>query len=414
MARFRYTARRPGGSKETGTIDATSRQEAIEGLRARSLVVLNLSEEGPGFRASFGARAGKKKIIIGGKVKTMDVVIFTRQMATMITAGIPLLESLDIMAEQVTNERFKQIISQVGDEVRSGSDFSTALSRYPKVFPSIYINMVRAGEASGQLDVILNRLADYQEASAQLVREIKSAMTYPVIAMVLVLAITTFLMVFIVPKFKDIFDELEIPLPAITNGVIKTSLFLKFAFHYVIGVLIALIVGWSIWVRKTYSGRKTRDWLLLKLPVFGPLFSRVALSRFARTFSTLIKSGVPILGALDIVAGTAGNVLIAEAINKATENVRQGETLAEPLADSKLFPPMVTRMISVGERTGSLEELLEKISQFYDQQVRATVDALTSLIEPLLIAFMGAVVGTIVLSIFLPIIQLQQHLAAGG
>jgi len=412
MARYRYSAKSQGGAKDSGTVEAGSRQEAVENLRARGLIILNLHEEGHGLRVSLGGTK-RRKASQYTRIKTMDLVIFTRMLATMINAGIPLLESLDIMAEQITNEAFRAVLSAVSDDVRSGSDFSTALMKYPRIFPEIYINMIRAGEASGQLDIILGRLADYQEASAQLTREIKSAMTYPCIAMVLVLSITIFLMVFIVPKFKEIFDDLEINLNVVTTTVINISMFMKNSFLYIIIVIAVIVVTCVILVKKTYTGKKTKDWLMLKIPVFGPLFSRVALSRFARTFSTLIKSGVPILASLEIVSGTAGNVLIAEAIDSARDSVRQGETLAEPLAESNLFPPMVTRMISIGERTGALEELLEKISQFYDEQVRATVDAMTSLIEPLLITFMGIVVGTIVLSIFLPIIQLQQHLAGG-
>ena len=409
MTRYRYTARGMDGNRISGTLDAATRQEAIAQLHGRNLIVSELDEDKGGVA---GAVKGAGRLS-RATVKTMDMVVFTRQVATMIGAGIPLLEALDIMTEQVEDEGFRRVLATVADDVRSGNDLSTSLSRFPRIFPAIYVNMVRAGEASGQLDIILVRLAEYQEANARLVREIKSAMTYPAIAMILVLGITTFLMVYIVPKFKDIFDSLDMELPLITKIVLGLSMAIKNHFVLIILVIIGLIILGTIYVRRTKAGRRQWDKFKLWVPIFGPLFRKVALSRFARTFSTLIRSGVPMLGALEIVAGTAGNVLIAEAIDNARESIRQGENLSDPLAESDLFPPMVTRMISVGEKSGALEQLLEKISEFYDEQVEATVDALTSLIEPILIAIMGLVVGTIVLSIFLPIIKIQATLAGG-
>jgi type IV pilus assembly protein PilC len=269
--------------------------------------------------------------------------------------------------------------------------------------------MVRAGEVSGQLDDILVRLAEYLEASAKLKRDIRAAMTYPVISLVLVVGIAMFLMIGIVPKFKEIFDTLEIELPGLTLGVLAVSYALQHHILAVMAGLAGLICLFVIW-KRTEWGERQWDWISLHVPVFGPLFRKVALSRFARTFATLIKSGVPILGALEIVSDTAGNRIISDTVDGAKENVRQGHTLAEPLMESKVFPPMVTRMVQIGEKSGSLEQLLEKISDFYDDQVSAAVKTLTSMIEPIMIGIMGFMVGGIVLAVFLPIFELQKQL----
>ena len=273
--------------------------------------------------------------------------------------------------------------------------------------------MVRAGEVSGQLDEILVRLAEYMEASEKLKRDIRAAMTYPVISLVLVLGITMFLMIGIVPKFQEIFQTLEIELPAITSTVLNASNGLKNNVGLVLAAFAGIVALFILWKRSKFGSRQW-DWLVLHLPVFGPLFQKVALSRFSRTFATLIKSGVPILGALEIVSDTAGNSVISEVVDNAKENVRQGQTLAEPLMESKVFPPMVTRMVQIGEKSGSLEQLLEKISDFYDDQVSAAVKTLTSMIEPIMIGIMGFLVGGIVLAVFLPIFELQKQLGKGS
>jgi type IV pilus assembly protein PilC len=269
--------------------------------------------------------------------------------------------------------------------------------------------MVRAGEVAGQLDEILVRLAEYLEASEKLKRDIRAAMTYPVISLVLVLGITAFLMIGIVPKFKEIFDTLEIELPGITKTVLLVSFALKEKLGMVLAAAAGVVALFIVWKRSA-MGRRQWHWMILHFPVFGPLFQKVALSRFSRTFATLIKSGVPILGALEIVSATAGNEVISAVVDNAKENVRQGHTLAEPLMESKIFPPMVTRMVQIGEKSGSLEQLLEKISDFYDDQVSAAVKTLTSMIEPIMIGIMGFLVGGIVLAVFLPIFELQKQL----
>jgi len=406
MPSFRYSGRTLDGRPMSGTVEAGSQDEAVAQLRQRSMVILSISESARRGRTSLFASKQPRP-----RVSTDDLVVFTRQLSTMISAGIPLVEALEIMEQQVEDRGFKIALARIVESVRSGSDFSQALSLYPRVFGNIYINMVKAGEVSGQLDIILVRLAEYQEASAALKREIISAMTYPVVALAMVFGITVFLMVGIVPKFKEIFDSLEgIELPGITMALLVVSDFMRTKALYWVGCLVGLFVA-VILYKRTDRGGYQFDWLLLRVPILGSLFQKVALSRFSRTFSTLIRSGVPILGALEIVAGTAGNRVVAEAIDRAREAVRQGEPLGEPLSQSEVFPPMVTRMISVGERSGSLEELLGKISDFYDQQVTAAVQSLTSVIEPVLIGIMGVLVGSIVLSIFLPILKLTAHMS---
>jgi type IV pilus assembly protein PilC len=342
------------------------------------------------------------------RVKTKDIAVTTRQLSTMISSGIPLLESLEILQEQTSDPGFKIVLDKVIDRVRSGSDFSSALSEHPRQFSKIYVNMIRAGESSGQLDVILQRLADYMESAEELKREIKAAMTYPVISLVLILSITIGLVVGVVPQFQAIFDQLGAQkLPAPTQILLAVSNALTEHVLALLAVVAAAAVAFALYIR-TGPGKRHWHWFLLHMPVFGPLFRKVSISRFSRTFATLIQSGVPMLGALDIVAATAGNVLVEAAVLKAKEAVTRGETLGDPLTATRVFPPMVTRMISIGEKTGALEKLLMKIAEFYDQEVRATVKALTSLIEPLMITVMGFIVGFIVLAIFLPIIQMQK------
>ncbi|MBL4845201.1 MAG: type II secretion system F family protein [Planctomycetes bacterium] len=344
------------------------------------------------------------------KVKLAEKVIFTRQLSTMIAAGIPLLECLEILAEQMDNPGFKCALEEIVLMVRGGTDLSSALGEYPNCFEDIYVNMIRAGEVSGQIDEILERLAEFLEASAKLRAQITSAMTYPIISLIMIGGIAGFLLMFVVPKFKEIFDSMGVKLPLITQILMGVSSGMVTYIYIWIPVAIGTVVGIKAWA-KTPPGTSFFDWLSLAAPVFGPLFKKVAISRFCRTFATLISSGVPILGALEIVASTAGNVHIAKAVINAAENVRQGETLAAPLAEvPHLFPPMVTRMIAIGEKSGALEALLMKISEFYDDQTEAAVEQLTSLIEPIMIGVMGVIVGGMVLAIFLPIFEMQKAL----
>jgi type IV pilus assembly protein PilC len=323
-----------------------------------------------------------------------------------------MLEALEILADQAESPGFAFCLDKVVEDIRNGSDLSQALEQHKRVFSHIYVSMIRAGEVSGQLDIILTRLAEYLEAAAHLRGEIKSAMTYPVISLVLVLGIASFLMIGIVPSFEPVFESLDVELPPITVMTMDAARFMKNYWYLLFGGLAALMFGAGAACR-TERGAYVRDLLLLRVPVFGILFKKVALSRFARTFSTLVKSGVPILGAMEIVSDTAGNKVISGIVDTAKESVRNGDSLSEPFMESAVFPPMVVKMMAIGERSGALDTLLEKIAEFYDQQVEAEVKGLTSMIEPIMIAVMGVIVGGIVLAVFLPIFKLQENLSAG-
>jgi len=410
VSQFKYSAKEPSGNTVSGTIEASTKADALQALRRQNLVIMRLDESGGG--------GGKKKAAGGGfsfggtkiRAKKGELVIFTRQLATMVGAGLSMLESLEVLGVQAESAGMKLCCEKLVSDVRGGSDLSQAMHNCPKVFNHLYISMVKAGEVSGQMDIILNRLADYEEASQELSREIRSAMTYPVISMVLVLGITAFLMIGVVPSFKNIFESMDIELPAITKFVLAVSDFMRANALGIGGAMFAAIMAIGWW-KKTNTGERVWDWLMLQLPVFGNLFRKVALARFSRTFSTLIRSGVPMLGVLDIVCNTSGNRIISDAVRKSKDSVRDGNLLSEPLENEKVFPPMVVRMIAIGERTGALETLLEKIAEFYDSQVKAQVKALTSLIEPLLISVMGVIVGGVVLSIFAPILNMVSNLS---
>lgn len=397
MATFAYTARTRDGRKQTGTLSAENRVALNRSLQARGLTPENVQDITKKGKAS-GSR---------GKVKTAELLVFTRQLSTIVSAGLPLLQGLDILAEQTDNASFAAMIENIGQEVEGGQSFSDALKRYPKAFPDLYISMVRAGEAGGDLDGVLLQLADYLEAMEELKRRIRSAMTYPVVAFSMIVLIAAGLVVWVVPQFAEIFGSFGRQLPVPTRILISVSEALR-SWKALVGV--AGFVGVIMAIKaydQTPIGRYNLDSLKLRLPVFGMLMRKVCISRFARTLSTLTRSGVAILQAMEIVERTSGNEVFAKAVREAGDSVRSGETLAEPLARSRQFPAMVTRMIAVGEKTGALEQMLQKISDFYDSEVKATVDGLTSLIEPILIMMMGLVVGSIVVALFMPILQLS-------
>jgi len=426
VATFTYAAKDPTGKTVQGTLNATSKGEVVNQLRSQDLIVLRV--EGGGKSAKKKSRAktptapkAKSGKSSGGilqmqlfepkpSAKNSELVIFTRQLATMIGAGISLLESLEVLAEQAETPGMKVTCERLVSELRGGSDLSDALRTCPKVFSELYVSMVTAGEASGQMDVILERLAEYVEATEELKREIRSAMTYPVISLVLVLSITMFLMVGVVPGFKDVFDGLGAELPMLTKKVLAISDWIREYWYLLIGGTIGSVIGFTM-LKKTPQGALLMDQLILRVPVFGQLFRKVALARFSRTFATLVRSGVPIMGTLDIVASTAGNQVIARTVLNSRESVRNGNMLSEPLSESPVFPPMVVRMIAIGERSGALEQLLEKIAEFYDSQVKATIKSLTSLIEPILICVMGGLVGVVILAVFLPILNIIGELS---
>jgi type IV pilus assembly protein PilC len=406
MPSFEYTARDKSGTSLSGRMDADSKQDLLQKLRNKGLVPTSVNQGGSAKAARGLQKTVATGTIKGRKVKSEEMILFTRSLATMVNAGLPLLQGIDIMMEQTENANFKRVLTQIGQDIEAGLTFSDALKKHPRAFPELYSSMVRAGEASGNLDGILIQLAEYLEATEKLKREIRSAMTYPTIALFIVVAIAVGLLVFIVPKFEEIFESLGGVLPAPTMILIAASEALRKYFLVVVGVLVAIIVALRYYISMP-NGRLQFDMLKLRLPVFGPLFRKVAVSRFTRTMSTLTRSGVPVLAALEIVERAIGNEVIARAVKGSQSSIKAGASIAEPLARSGVFPLMVTRMVDVGEKTGSLDELLAKISEFYDQQVEATISSLTSLIEPLLILVLGVVVGGMVLALFMPIFKLS-------
>ena len=401
MPKFSYIATNAEGKNEKGVIEGENADDALGRLRQRGLTVTKVKPAGSGFK--FGQPPKK--------ANNAELAMFTRQLATMLGAGIPLLEGIEILAEQVAegNKGFGAGLQELAEMVRGGTALSEAMAQYRKIFPDIYVNMVKAAEASGQMDAILDRLADYMESAESLKREIKSAMTYPVISLVMILGITGYLLVGVVPKFEKMFNSLGAELPGLTVGILAMSKWAQANWYLIIIGIIGFVVGIQM-MGKNATGRRILDTIKLKMPVFGNLNQKVAVSRFSRTFATLLSSGVPMLGALEIVANTAGNAIIEDAVMETRETVRSGDSLTQHLEKCWVFPPMVVRMIAIGEKSGALELLLNKIADFYDEQVHATVKALTSLIEPIMIAVMGAVVGTIVLAIFWPILELQRQL----
>ncbi|MCP4645872.1 MAG: type II secretion system F family protein [bacterium] len=394
MPTFSYVARTRDGRTERGKTNAENRQALVRNLQSRGLRPDTIKET-----------SAKKKG--GARVRAAEVMVFTRQLSTIVNAGLPLLTGLDILAEQTEDPRFAGVLDDISSDVEGGESFSDALRKHPRAFSDLFVSMVRAGEASGNLDGVLMQLADYMESMAELRRRIRAAMTYPVVAFSMILLIAIGLIMFVVPQFAEIFASFEAQLPAPTMILIMIS---EILWSWRAGIVVAVIIAAVIAVRlynQTDNGRLNMDRLKLRMPIFGKTLRKVAISRFARTLSTLTRSGVAILAALEIVERTAGNEVFARVISHAGDSVRNGETLADPLARSNEFPAMVTRMIGVGEKTGALEQMLSKISDFYDSEVKATIDSLTSLIEPVLILMMGIVVGSIVVALFMPILQLS-------
>lgn len=397
MPAFTYVAKDKAGKKVNGILTAENRMQATQQLQKKGLQIQSLNVQ----VSTRGAPSPRTK------VKSAELLVFTRQLSTMINAGLPLLQGLDILADQTEDPRFMAVLQTVAADVETGETFSDALRHFPRAFPELFVSMIRAGEAGGNLGDTLLQLADYIEASEDLKRRIKSAMMYPVIAFSMILLIATGLIVFVVPQFAKIFAGFGADLPKPTMILMGISYTLRsWKALIVVGVIIAIIMGIRMYGR-TPIGKLHLDAIKLRLPVFGKLLRKVAISRFTRTLSTLTKSGVPILQALEITERTAGNEVFARVVRAAGEGVQNGETLAEPLERSNEFPPMVTRMIGAGEKTGALDDMLQKVSDFYDSEVQASVDGLTSLIEPILIMMMGIVVGSIVIALFMPIIMLS-------
>lgn len=409
MPSFEYWVKDKTGKDLKGVQDAQDAQELVRQLKTQEYVVIRV-EQAKKRSSMFGVK--KRALVRGGRgksggIKLDDLVIFSRQMATLVAAGIPLIQALDILAGQVDKEKFRMVLRKMHSDVQSGKSFSEAMQTHQKVFSALFIHMVRAGEMSGKLQEILDRVAHYFEKSSALQKKVKAAVMYPMAVSVMAFTITFFMLSFVIPKFATIFNGLGAKLPAPTQILIDLSNYLAANWWWILG---GIVLGIFIFVRfiRSSFGRFAWDSFTLRMPIFGPIILKVAVSKFSRTLSTLVRSGVAILAALEIVSKTSGNARIEKVITDLMGSVKRGESIAGPLEKSEIFPSMVVRMIAIGEETGELEEMLTKIADFYDTQVDTAVSGLTSLIEPLIIAFLGVVIGGIVIALFLPILTLTQ------
>ena len=401
MAIFRWQGVGPNGETLKGEMDAPDASAVAARLRVQRIRPLP-----DRIRTK---RSGLEREIkipgLGEKVKQKDVVIFTRQLATMIDAGLPIMQALDLLARQTENKTFSGVIAKVKHEVESGSALAESLTKHPKVFDELYINMVSAGEVGGMLDTILTRLAAYMEKAVKLKSKVKSALIYPISIISVAVLVTALLLIYVIPVFGDMFASLGEELPLPTQIAINLSDIAIAYFWYMVAGSVGAVFGIRTY-HKTERGRRVIDGILLKLPIFGDIFRKAAVARFTRTLSTLVSSGVPILDSLAITGKTAGNKVIENAVFAARQSISEGRTLTDPLIESQVFPPMVCQMINVGETTGALDTMLSKIADFYDDEVDTAVSNLTTLMEPMVILFLGVIIGGIVVSMYMPIFQL--------
>jgi len=395
---FQWSGKTTKGIIETGEMTAATKEEVIAQLRKRNITATIVTEKTK--KSLLG------KVSFGSGVKDKDIVIFTRQFATMIDAGLPLVQALDILSTQVESKALSNALAQVKGDVESGATYADALKKHTRIFSELYVNMVAAGEAGGILDTILNRLAAYIEKAMKLKKKVKGAMVYPAVVSSIAVFVIAVIMIFVVPTFSKMFTTLGGTLPLPTMLVIKASNFIAGIGGLLTAAAIVGFVVFIVQVRRTEKGKYTTDKILLKLPIFGPLLNKVAVAKFTRTLGTLVSSGVPILDGLEITAKTSGNKVIEYAIMDVRKGVVSGKTLAEPITKAKVFPPMVTHMIAVGESTGALDAMLSKIADFYDDEVDAAVSNLTAMMEPMLMVFLGGAVGFIVVAMYLPIFKL--------
>jgi len=398
MEAFKYAGKTNSGGVKKGVIEAASKDEAVGILRQQGIRATSVKPKPKDIEIKIPG--------LGGKVRETEIVIFTRQFATMIDAGLPLVQCLDILSSQTENKTFAKVIGAVKLDVESGSTYADALRKHPNIFSPLYVNMVEAGEVGGILDTILNRLAGYIEKAAKLKKKVKSAMVYPAVVLSVAVIVVGIIMVFVIPVFQKMFSGFGGELPVPTQIVISISDFLKSNIIYLMVGIFAFIVAFGQAYKRYEPFKKAVHITLLRIPVIGTLIRKVAVAKFTRTLGTLISSGVPILDGLEIVARTANNKVIEEAVMKTRDSIREGKTIAEPLAETNVFPPMVVQMIGVGEQTGALDAMLSKIADFYDDEVDNAVAALTSMLEPMMMVFLGGTVGFLVVAMYLPVFRM--------
>ncbi len=403
MPVYLWVAETRKGRKLKGEIEAADERIAMSQLKRRNLAVKKLKPKPKDLFENVS--------FMQPKVTNKDIVIFTRQFSTMIDAGLPLVQGLNILAEQNENKTFRGILKQIAKDVEGGSTLAEAMKKHPKVFDDLFVNLVAAGEVGGILDTIMRRLATFIEKAEKLKSQIKGAMTYPIVVVAIAIIVIAVILIFVIPVFEDMFASFGKALPLPTQIVVNMSQFMKGNIHWVILGIIALATAFKKF-RATKKGRRATDSLALKLPIFGDLLKKTAVARFTRTLGTMVSSGVPILDSLEIVARTSGNVILEEIIFEVRGSIAEGQTIAEPLSENDVFPGMVVQMISVGEATGALDTMLEKIADFYDEEVDAAVAALTSMLEPLLMLFLGGSIGGLVVAMYLPIFSMAG--AVGG
>ncbi|MGO9148036.1 MAG: type II secretion system F family protein [Desulfomonilia bacterium] len=396
MSVFVWEGKLANGSIKKGEIEASDKAAAAMILKRQRIIPTKLKTK------------AKEISLFSKGIKTKEIVIFTRQFSTMINAGLPLVQCLDILSSQQPNPSFKKVLTQIKQDVEGGSTFADSLSKHPKVFDSLYVNLVAAGEIGGVLDTVLNRLAVYMEKNEQLKNKIKSAMTYPIIVLCVAFGVVAILMIFVIPTFSDMFKQFGSALPAPTQMVVNLSHFFRKFWWGMAGFIVLLIFGFK-WIRTREKGRFYTDKVALRLPVFGDLIRKVAVAKFTRTLGTMISSGVPIMDGLDITSKTAGNVIVENAIRAVRTAISEGRSMSEPLEQTGIFPGMVVQMIAVGEATGAMDQMLSKIADFYDEEVDTAVEALTSALEPILMVFLGGVIGFVVVAMYLPIFKMAQN-----
>ncbi|MBU0951798.1 MAG: type II secretion system F family protein [Elusimicrobia bacterium] len=408
MGQFNYKVKAPSGGISTGLLEASDLRMAMEKLHAQKFIVLEINEV-----KKRGLTSLMNLLPFGKGVPAKDLCLFSRQLSTLVSSGVPIVQGLSILEEQAENKNFKKVISKIREDIESGISIADAMKKHPAAFSELYISMVKAGEIGGILDIILDRLSSYLESSEELKGKIKGAMMYPIVVACIAVGASAFMLIVVIPKFSAIFGEMGVKLPLPTRVLLALSSFLQKYLMILILFGIGGFIGFKQGIKRSRNFALKVDNLKINIPVFGIMIRKMSIAKFTSTLGTLVKSGVPILQALETVAKTSGNLVIENALLSAKEAIREGERITEPLKRSKIFPPMVIQMISVGEETGTLDMMLTKIASFYDREVDDAVKGMTSMIEPLIIVFMGGVIGGMVLAMFLPMLELTSQMSKG-